>query len=120
MGLYWGEGNKANKTSVRLGNSDPGVIKIFIKFLVDCYSVDKQRLRFGLQLFSDCDQQKALAYWVRYLGVEVSQFYRITVTISGSIGTYRHKNKYGVVTVYFNNKKLYTVAESSKSTLKKS
>ena len=32
IGLYWGEGNKLNKYSVKLGNTDPEMIKLFIKF----------------------------------------------------------------------------------------
>ena len=106
MGLYWGEGTKANLSSVRLGNSDPKLIKTFIRFLTQLYDVDKDRLRFGLQLFTDCSESEALSYWCRELEVKPSQFYKITVTISGSIGTYRNKNRYGVATVYFNNKKL--------------
>src|SRR5256885_1058329 len=27
LGLYWGEGNKKNKNTVRLGNTDPRLIK---------------------------------------------------------------------------------------------
>ena len=106
VGLYWGEGNKANKHSVRLGNTDPALLNIFIKFLVDLFGVDKTRLRFGLQLFSDTNPDDALAFWTNKLGVNASQFYKITVTISGSIGTYRHKNINGVLTVYYHNKKL--------------
>src|SRR4051812_2004906 len=33
VGLYWGEGTKRNKHSIRLGNSDPELIKKFIEFL---------------------------------------------------------------------------------------
>ena len=33
IGLYWGEGTKANKHSIRLGNSDPALIKMFMCFL---------------------------------------------------------------------------------------
>lgn len=106
LGLYWGEGNKANKTSVRLGNTDPGIILKFVEFLEKIYGVDRSKLRFGLQLFSDVDEAEAISYWVRHLGTAPTQFYKTTITISGSIGTYRHKNKYGVVTVYFNNRKL--------------
>lgn len=106
LGLYWGEGNKANKYSVRLGNTDPELLKMFIKFLVELYGIDKERLRFGLQLFSDISIETALNYWVRHLAIAPEQFYKVTVTPSGSIGTYRKKSPYGVVTVYFHNKKL--------------
>jgi hypothetical protein len=106
IGLYWGEGNKANKHSVRLGNTDPDLIKTFMRFLIELFGVQKDDLRFGLQIFTDIDPEIALHYWTEQLGVEGSQFGKITVTISGSIGTYRKKSLYGVVTVMYHNKKL--------------
>lgn len=106
LGLYWGEGTKANKHSIRLGNTDPELIKTFVKFLTELYGVPKDGLKFGLQLFTDVNPESALSFWTTELGVKRSQFYKITVTISGSIGTYRRKSKYGVVTVYYHNKKL--------------
>lgn len=106
IGLYWGEGTKSNKNSVRLGNSDPGIIKAFIKFLDKLYSVDLARIKIGLQIFSDTNPEIALAYWIKALDLPGTQFYKPLVTRSGSIGTYRAKNKYGVATIYFGNTKL--------------
>ncbi len=106
LGLYWGEGTKADKYSVRLGNTDPALIRMFMLFLVKLFGVRREDLRFGLQTFTDIDPQEALGYWLSELDVQASQFYKITVTISGSIGTYRRKSLYGVVTVYYHNKKL--------------
>lgn len=106
LGLYWGEGNKKNIHSIRLGNTDAELLKTFINFLVELFGVRKSKLRFGLQIFSDIDPEFALNYWVESLGVEPSQFTKIIVTISGSIGTYRKKSEYGVLTVHFHNKKL--------------
>ena len=106
IGLYWGEGTKANKYSVRLGNSDPKLIKAFMTFLTKIFGVRKEDMKFGLQLFSDTDPLEALDYWTKELKVEHSQFYKVTVTISGSLGTYRKKSQYGVVTAYYHNKKL--------------
>lgn len=106
LGLYWGEGTKANKYSVRLGNSDPELIKMFIRFLVELHGVNKNSLRFGLQIFSDTNQELSLAYWTTKLNVEKHQFYKVHITPSGSIGTYRQKSKHGVVTIYYHNKRL--------------
>ena len=33
LGLYWGEGNKRNRGSIRIGNSDPYLLLNFISFL---------------------------------------------------------------------------------------
>ena len=73
IGLYWGEGNKANKHAVRIGNTDPGVIREFMKFLHECYGVSMSSLRFGLQLFSDVSQDEARRYWCRELHVRFTE-----------------------------------------------
>lgn len=106
IGLYWGEGNKANKNSVRLGNTDPMLIKRFMEFLIRFFDIDKSDMKFGLQIFTDIDTNKAMRFWQKELGVWRSQFMKPTITISGSIGKYRHKSKYGVVTLHYHNKKL--------------
>lgn len=106
IGLHWGEGNKVNKHSVRLGNTDPELLNVYVRFLVDLCGVDKSKLKFGLQIFSDTEPVKARKFWEKELGVLESQFYKVTVTPSKAKGTYRRKNQYGVVTVYFHNRKL--------------
>jgi hypothetical protein len=109
LGLYWGEGTKANKNSVRLGNTDPALVRIFIKFLRDICGIDEKKLRFGLQIFSDMNPAEALNFWVRELRSDKSRFQKPIITPSRGKGTYRRKTKYGVLTVYFNNKKLREV-----------
>lgn len=106
MGLYWGEGTKANLSEVRLGNTDPGIIEAFIDFLEQSFGIRKEDCRFGLQIFTDIDPEEALDFWSKKLRIKRSQFYRPVVTISGSIGNYRKKSKYGVLTVMYHNKRL--------------
>ena len=106
LGLYWGEGNKRSKSSVRLGNVDPKLIRVFIKFLKEIFSIDMTKLRFGLQVFSDTTPSVARNFWIRELKIKNSQFYKVTVTPSHKPGTYKNKSKFGVLTVYFNNVKL--------------
>lgn len=106
LGLYWGEGTKANKTSVRLGNTDPRLIKSFMDFLIETFSLKKESFRFNLQIFSDLQHDVAIKYWTRELGVSSSQFTKTTVTLSGSLGTYRQKSQHGVITINYHNKKL--------------
>ena len=106
LGLYWGEGTKANKSAVRLGNTDPELIKNFITFLTKIFNVKKDDLRFGLQIFTDISPLVAIEYWMNKLQIEKKQFYKTIITKSGSLGTYRKKSQYGVLTVYYLNKKL--------------
>ena len=109
VGLYWGEGNKAHQNAIRLGNSDPELLKSYILFLTKLCGVKKESLKFDLQIFSDINANSALSYWTRQLNVKTEQFFKPRVTISGSIGTYKKKSKYGVVTIYFGNTKLRNI-----------
>lgn len=106
LGLYWGEGTKSNKMSIRLGNTNPRIIKCFVKFLQTFYKIDKDKLRFGLQIFGDIPKEETLNFWQRELDVDKAQFYKVLVSKIRGEGTYKIKSKYGVITVYFNNKKL--------------
>lgn len=106
LGLYWGEGTKSNKTAVRLGNTDPDLIKQFMVFLERFYTLNRIDFRFGLQIFSDMNPNEALDFWLKKLTISKHQFYKTTVTQSGSIGTYRSKNRTGVLTIYYNNRNL--------------
>lgn len=106
VGLYWGEGNKSNKMCVRLGNTDPKLIKKFIEFLVKICKIKQEKLRFGLQIFSDMSPRKALDFWKTELKMPGTHFQKVIITPARSLGTYRQKTKHGVLTVYYGNKKL--------------
>jgi hypothetical protein len=106
LGLFWGEGNKMSKNSVRLGNTDADLIKKFLLFLKVIYQIQDEKLRFGLQIFNDIPKDKALNYWSTKLSVPKSRFQKVVVTKSVRKGTYKKKSEYGVLTVYFSNTKL--------------
>lgn len=106
LGLYWGEGTKSNKQSVRIGNSDPKLIETFIIFLEKIFSIRKMDLRFSLQIFSDTNPAQSLKYWISSLKVHKSQFTKPTISISNKKGTYKKKCVHGVVTLYYHNRKL--------------
>ncbi len=109
LGIYWGEGHKKNKNSIKVGNTDPRLILNFIKFLVEIFQIKISKLRFGLQIFSDMPEKKVLDFWLKELkefGITSDQFFKVTVTPHHGIGNYKEKSKYGVLTVYFNNSRL--------------
>lgn len=106
LGLYWGEGTKANKNSIRLGNTDHALITRFMEFLEMFYGIPRSDLRFGLQIFSDINPHRALDFWVQALTIQKAQFNKIIVTRSRSLGTYRKKSEFGVITVMYHNRNL--------------
>jgi hypothetical protein len=112
LGLYWGEGTKTNKGAIRLGNTDPELILVFINFLTTFFTIKKRNLKFALQIFSDMNPDIALDFWIKKLKVSRSQFSKTVVTVSGSIGTYKNKTKYGVMSVHYNNVKATKILQS--------
>ena len=112
LGLYWGEGTKADKVSVRLGNTDPALIKKFRDFLIKFFDIKNSDLHFGLQLFTDMKVDEALDFWKKKLKINHSQFYKPIITKSRSVGTYRKKSRYGVLTIYYHNKKMRDILVS--------
>ncbi len=106
LGLWWGEGNKVSKNAIRLGNTDPDLLCYFLDFLKVLYKIDTDRLRFGLQIFTDINPDIAQKYWCDKLKITEDKFQKIIVTKSVSKGTYTKKCQYGVLTIYFSNTKI--------------
>ncbi len=111
LGIFWGEGFKRTKSTVRVGNTDPELLKKFIEFLDKICGVKKEKLKFSLQIFNDLKRNKALNFWVNRLNIKPSQFYKIIVTPSRGKGTYKKKISYGVLTINFNNTKLKKIID---------
>lgn len=71
--LYYGEGAKTGKT-VDFANSDPQMLKVFIKFLRDICRVNEKKFRFYLYCFSNQNQEYLISYWCKTLKVSRRQF----------------------------------------------
>ncbi len=106
LGLYWGEGSKRGTGGVRLTNTDARLLRKFIEFLETIFGIERKRLRFSIQIFSDISPEKAISYWQRELNVGKEQFYKIVISKVRGKGTYKYKSEYGVAIVYFNNIRL--------------
>ena len=106
LGLYWGEGNKKSKTAIRLGNTDPDLLRYFLDFLHNVYQIDETRLRFGLQIFTDNNKVKVKEFWCKKLSISPDKFQKVVVTPSVRKGSYGQKSEYGVLTIYFSNTKI--------------
>lgn len=60
--LYLGEGAK-KRGSVMFGNSDPGVIRLFLKLLRYCYNIDERKFRCTIQCRSDQNVESLEVFW---------------------------------------------------------
>lgn len=103
LGLYWGEGNKTSSHAVRVTNSDPGVIKVFLEFLLKVCRVDRSKIGYYLQTFKDNDIEVARIYWSKSLGIEPSQINTCEPVPSLGHGSYKKINRFGIMTIGFFN-----------------
>ncbi|WP_407565364.1 hypothetical protein [Streptomyces sp. 184] len=73
VGLYWSEGAKSKgsrrRERVIFVNSDPGMITAFLAWL-RLLEVDKDRLRFSVQIHETADAAAAEEFWAGHVGVD--------------------------------------------------
>lgn len=95
---YWGEGDKLTRNQVRLANTDPQMIKLFINFLIIFCYIPKDKLRLALHIYEDLDDGECRTYWSEVTGL--NHFHKTMVLPS------RHKTRrlpYGTCTVITTN-----------------
>lgn len=91
--LYLGEGSKTMRGSVMFGNSDPVIIKLFIKLLRYCYAIDEKKLRGTLQCRADQNIKELENFWSRTTAIPLSQFYKARID-PRTIGKPTKKSEY--------------------------
>lgn len=79
MMLYWGEGDNKSKNHVRLTNTDPRMIKIFSKFLINIIKVPKDKIKVGLILYPDLLEEECVNFWSFAAGLPKLNFYKTQV-----------------------------------------
>ncbi|MDO8604295.1 MAG: hypothetical protein Q7K40_02760 [bacterium] len=86
--LYWGEGDKSSiRNGVRIANTDPSLIKLYIFFLTRACKIPIERIKAHVLIYPDLDATKCIQYWAEASGLPESNFTKCT-TIVG-----RHKTK---------------------------
>ena len=75
--LYWVEGAKQKESSppqaserVVFSNTDPRMLRLFVKFLNECCEVPSSTLTFRIYLHETANAEVARAYWSTQLGLE--------------------------------------------------
>lgn len=76
--FYLGEGFK--KTDVLgLGNSDPLIVKFFLRTIIDLYRIDISKVRCALHLRADQNPEEIKKYWSNELKIPIEQFLKTSL-----------------------------------------
>jgi len=107
--LYWTEGAKLNQAKrsviVDFANSNPQMIKLFLKFLRDICGVDERRLRVLLYCYANQNIDRLKKFWQNITNIPPSQFTKPYVRKDFLLEK-KDKMKYGLVHVRYCDKKL--------------
>jgi len=105
--LYWGEGTKSQISEVSISNTNPAAIIAFMSWLVECFGVDKSKLRVRLQLYSDMDIEKESGWWSKMLDLPFTQFRKPYIKKSSLVAVkYHNSYSHGTCNVIFGSAKL--------------
>jgi len=77
--LYLSEGDKKNNTRISLANTDPKIIKFFVKWMTDFLNVSREEIKVQLHLYENMDIEKEKKFWKSELGLSETQFYRPSI-----------------------------------------
>lgn len=102
IALYWAEGYKrpivfkgreVTHHPVSLTNSDPHLIKAFLKFLREYCEVPNYRIKASIRIFEHHNEQTLLAYWQKVTDIPSANFKKTYYGISKSSMGKRPFNK---------------------------
>lgn len=116
--LYWAEGYKrpivrngreVTYHPIGLTNSDPKLIKIFLKFLIKICGVPVSKIKADVRIFKHLNEQTVLNYWIKEIGVPKENFTKTFVGVSKSSMNKRPFNRlpYGVIQVRVSDTRLF-------------
>lgn len=91
--LYWGEGTKVQNSLVALTNTNPVMLKFFIKWL-ELFDVKRKDLKIKLHLYADMNIKQSLDFWSKELKIPISQFYKPYIKKS-NLKSISYKNGFG-------------------------
>ena len=118
IALYWAEGHKRplmragreiSWHPISLTNSDPKLVKIFLKFLKNICGIPKNRVRASLRLFKHMDEKESIRYWVKEIGIPEENFEKTYYGISKSSMGRRPFNRlpYGVIQIRISDTRIF-------------
>lgn len=107
--LYWAEGTKYNPEKgarvVDFSNSNPKMVKLFLKFLREICGVKEKRLRVLLYCYADQNIEFLKEYWHKVTNIPLKQFTKPYVR-KDFLPEKSGKMKYGLVHIRYGDKKL--------------
>lgn len=96
LALYWGEGDTTTRYQVRLTNTDPGLLQVYVKFLKAYAPEMKDRLWVAATRYENGSEEQCEKFWQQKTGLKHEQFQKTVIIKSRSI---ERRSPYGMCTI---------------------
>jgi hypothetical protein len=97
--MYWGEGDSKPQNPLRLSNTDPRMIRLYVQFLCNVLKVPPEKIRLTLILYPDLHNDRCRLFWSKTTGLHTRHFLK-TQYIQGHHPTKRLQYGICIVVVY--------------------
>lgn len=86
--LYWGEGQKnfGKNYYISFSNSDPEMVRIFMKFLKDILGIHRDIIRFSISAHLRVDRMASRKFWASVVDVPIEKIYYYLAVSKASNG----------------------------------
>src|SRR3972149_5135644 len=93
--LYWAEGDRGSRNAARISNSDPEVLKLFMRFLRECLDVPDEQVSVTCHLFADhLDRQWEIEqFWLDALQLPRARLCKSFVNVYSKYSQKKRQNK---------------------------
>ena len=106
--MYWCEGDRSEESRTyraALTSADPKILKLFVQWLEEYYSVEETRMKIRLHLRPSADEKAAKDFWSTTLEISSDNFTKSWLKPRGrSLGKRVHS--YGICRVSVSSKEL--------------
>ncbi len=77
VSLYWAEGMKSERVAPSLifSNSDPNMIKVYLRFVREILNISEDKIRAGIHIYSSIKEIEAKKFWSSITKLPIDRFY---------------------------------------------
>lgn len=103
--LYWGEGAKTGR-QIRIINSDPVFIKVFLELFRQCFNLDESRFAATLHLHEYHNREDQLQFWSKVTKIPKN---RIGIYLKPNTGIQKKIDYPGCIAVHYYDAKIFDI-----------
>ncbi|MEX0910347.1 MAG: helix-turn-helix domain-containing protein [Candidatus Paceibacterota bacterium] len=104
--LYWAEGYKTAPYTTAVGNTDPDMLKFFIKWL-KVVDAPLYKIKVRIHMYQDMKKEEVIGYWKSQLNLPASCFGQVYIKTSKLSGlSYKNGFGHGTCNIIIHNRDL--------------